>query len=276
MTIPETRRKTLALACAAALLACTAASGAEARRIRLQSADEIVDLTAEVRHTTVLVLPPEERILDFVIGDGEYWSLAGAANVAYLKPSAEGVRTNVALVTASGAIYAFRATEGEDPDLVVHVATAAEADDGRVGSPLRGPQFVAASEVAGCEAAALDALEEASAARTEADRLIAEEIESFRSAYPRSLRFEYRLEAKAGQDPFDVVAMWHDGTHTFLRSRAPESPALYEVRDGKPSLVEYELTEDGLYIAQRVLRDGWLQVGKQRARWAWVPPEERP
>ena len=244
--------------------------------MQLESPDEIVDLKAQVRHTTVIVLPPEERILDFVIGDVEYWALKGAANVAYLKPSGEGVRTNVALVTQSGAIYAFRAEEGSDPDLVVHVATGPAEDDRRVGTPLEGPRFVAADEVAACEATALDALEEAGTARAEAEREAAEAIERFRAAYPRSLKFEYRLEPRAYRDPFEVIAMWHDGAHTFLRSSAPESPALYEARDGKPSLVEYELTEDGLYVAQRVLRDGWLQVGKQRARWTWTPPEERP
>ena len=276
MTFPRRCSTARALACAIGVLACAGASGAGARRVQLQSPDEIVDLKAQVRHTTVIVLPPEERILDFVIGDVEYWALKGAANVAYLKPTGEEVRTNVALVTESGRIYAFRASEGEDPDLVVHVATGPEEGEERVGTPLEGPRFVAADEVAACEATALDALEEAGAARRDADRAAAEAIERFRAAYPRSLKFEYRLEPRARQDPFEVLAMWHDGTHTFLRSAAPESPALYESRDGKPSLVEYELTEDGLYVAQRVLRDGWLQVGKQRARWAWVPPEERP
>ena len=65
--------------------------------------------------------------------------------------------------------------------------------------------------------------------------------------------------------------MWNDGRHTYLRSTAPESPAIYESRDGQPSLVEYELTADGLYVAQRVLRDGWLQIGKQRADWVYLP-----
>ena len=278
MTLPRrhSHSKTLALACAAAALACAAAEGAGARRVRLATPDEIVDLKAQVRHTTVIVLPPQERILDFVIGDGDYWSLAGAANVAFLKPSGEGVRTNVALVTESGAIYAFRAEEGEEPDLVVHVATGPEEGDGRVGTPLQRPRFVAAEEVAGCQEAALAAAEQARDARVAAERAAAERVESFRAAYPRSLKFEYRLEPAAGRDPFDVVAMWHDGRHTFLLSTAPESPALYEQRDGQPSLVEYELTEDGLYVAQRVLRDGWLQVGKRRARWTWSPPQERP
>ena len=51
--------------------------------------ERIPRLHTRVRHTTVIVLPAGERILDFVAGDSEYWHLTGSANVAYLKPLAE-------------------------------------------------------------------------------------------------------------------------------------------------------------------------------------------
>ena len=46
-----------------------------------------------------------------MVGDAGYWHLSGAANLAYVKPVAEGVRTNVALVCASGRIYSFLVKE---------------------------------------------------------------------------------------------------------------------------------------------------------------------
>ena len=67
--------------------------------------------------------------------------------------------------------------------------------------------------------------------------------------------------------------MWHDGEFTYLRSHAQESPALYELLDGEPALVAYDLTEDGLYIARHVLGDGWLQIGDERASWRFTPSE---
>ena len=73
--------------------------------------DQIVNIRAKTRHTTVIVLPATETVLDFVVGDSEYWHLTGAANLAFLKPVAEGVTTNVALVCASGRIYSFLVTE---------------------------------------------------------------------------------------------------------------------------------------------------------------------
>ena len=84
------------------------------------------------------------------------------------------------------------------------------------------------------------------------------------------------LDDKAIKWPFLVEGMWHDGQFTYLRSNAQESPALYEHKDGKPSLVAYDLGEDGLYIARHVLGDGWLQIGKQKARWRFTVPEIAP
>ena len=161
---------------------------------------------------------------------------------------------------------------------MVHVEVGDPEDEGggQMGSPIHQPAFVAASEVAGYETAAADAIREASRARAAAEETVEEQVESFRSAYPGTMKFEYRLDAKARRDPFSVVAMWNDGRHTYLRSAAPESPAIYESRDGQPSLVEYELGEDGLYVAQRVLRDGWLQIGKQRAAWVYIPARGLP
>ena len=89
--------------------------------------------------------------------------------------------------------------------------------------------------------------------------------------YPERLAFEYRLDGDAADRPFLVEAMWHDGQFTYLRSRAQESPALYELRDGEPALVAYDLTEEGLYVARHVLGDGWLQIGDKRAAWRFTP-----
>ena len=242
-----------------------------------EGGDRIHRLRARVRHTTLIVLPAGERILDFVVGDSEYWHLTGAANVAYLKPLAEGAATNVALVCESGRIYSFLVSESGEkpPHLVVRVEAGAE------GQAMSGaPGFVARSEVAAYREMAAQAADAARLAREEAEAGIAEareraaaEVEAYRVAYPGRLRFEYRLDRDASERPFRVQAMWHDGEFTYLRSRAQESPALYELRDGEPSLVAFDLTEDGLYVARRVLNDGWLQIGDKRLHWRFEPGE---
>ena len=81
----------------------------------------------------------------------------------------------------------------------------------------------------------------AKAAQADAAALAAGEAEAFRADYPTRLEFPYRLEDKARKWPFLVEGMWHDGRFTYLRSSAQESPALYELKDGKPALVAYDL-----------------------------------
>ena len=230
--------------------------------------DRIHRLRTRVRHTTVIVLPAGENILDFVVGDAEYWHLTGAANVAFLKPLAPDTDTNIALVCESGRIYSFLVAErtGTVPHLLVRFSASAETASGGGGDE---PAFVARSEVAAYREMAAGAAEAAREARAGAEA----EVEAFRAAYPTRLAFEYRLDGKAAERPFLVEAMWHDGEFTYLRSRAQESPALYELVDGEPALVAYDLTEDGLYIARRVLGDGWLQIGDERMAWRFAPRE---
>ena len=232
--------------------------------------DRIHNIRARVRHTTVIVLPASERILDFVAGDSEYWHLTGAANVAYLKPLAEDAATNIALVCESGRIYSFLVAEHDEepPHLVVRVEAGAEAAG---VSGAGAPAFVARSEVAAYREMAAEAAEAARRARDAARA----EIETFRAAYPTRLAFEYRLDRAATRQPFLVEAMWHDGRFTYLRSRAREAPALYELRDGEPALVAFDLTGDGLYVARHVLGDGWLQIGDERTGWRFEPGDAR-
>ena len=139
------------------------------------------------------------------------------------------------------------------------------------------PAFVARSEVAAYQQmaaeAARSAREAAEAGILEARTQAETAIEEFRARYPERLAFEYRLDGDAADRPFLVEAMWHDGQFTYLRSHAQESPALYELRDGEPALVAYDLTEEGLYIARHVLGDGWLQIGDKRAAWRFTPQE---
>ena len=253
----------------------SAASTAEAAIIRVgDNPDRIIRVRTRVRHTTVIQLPGRENILDFVVGDSEYWHLTGAANLAFLKPISEGVNTNVALVCESGRIYSFLVSEQPgQPHLVVRIASAASSDP-RISPGGHQPAFVARDQVAAYRQMAEQARQAAVAAQAEAEQQIVAvrqeaeaEIDSFRAVYPTRIKFPYRLSDKALKWPFLVQGMWHDGQFTYLRCNAQESPALYEIKDGKPALVAYDLTEDGLYVARHLLGDGWLQIGKEKAQW---------
>ena len=248
------------------------------------SEDEVWRLSTRVRHTTVITLPASENILDFVVGDLDFWHLTGSANVAFLKPTEEGVETNVALVCESGRIYPFLVAESSEtpPHLIVRLDDF-ESEAAAAAGEAHRPAFVAADQVASYQAMAQQAAADAADQRHSADEEIAaaradagDQVNAFRTEYPTRVRFPYRLHDKAKRWPFLVEGMWNDGQFTYLRSRAQESPALYERKDGQPSLIPYDLTEDGLYVVPRVVGGGWLQIGKERAAWTFDEPEPLP
>ena len=261
---------------AALLWAAATLAGATARHVEVTD-DTVVEVAARVRYTTVIVVPEDERILTFVCGDSEYWGLEGKANVALLKPMREGIRTNVALITDMGRIYTLTAAEGGEPDLKVYLHRPAPEADGAapIGTPLEAPTFVAASELADYERQAELARDQAREARQTAQELLEKGVEDFRRRYPGTLRFDYRLPAEAAGDPWRVRAMWHDQRFTYLLSDAPEAPALYERKDGRPAMVAFDY-EDGLYVARHVVGAGWLQIGKRRLQWRYDPPRDLP
>ena len=167
--------------------------------------DRIHRLRTQVRHTTVIVLPADENILDFVVGDSEYWHLTGAANVAFLKPLRPDAATNIALVCESGRIYSFLVAEQSDgpPHLVVRVESGAEAARLSGGGTGR-PAFVARSEVAAYQQMAAEAAEAARSAREAAEAGILEArsqaesaIEEFRARLSGASRL--RVPARRGR-----------------------------------------------------------------------------
>ncbi len=236
----------------------------------------VFELSTRLRHTTVITLPPQETILDFVVGDAEYWHLTGSANVAFLKPIAVGAATNIALVCASGRIYSFLVRESgdEEPHLVVRIGGGAPPGAGAEADVLipdgaHEPAFVSRDRVRGFEILAEQAQLEIAQVRSEA----IQDVDAFRADYPTRITMGYELPRGADEWPWRISGMWHDGEFTYVRSHAQETPAIYEEKDGEPSLVPYDLAPDGLFVVRRLLGDGWFQLGDDRLRWRFTPPE---
>src|SRR5205814_10586635 len=98
-----------------------AAQSREARTIKY-AAKDIVLIKAKLRYTTLIVLPQNEKILDFVTGDKEFWVVEGTQNFCYIKPAKQGSNTDVTLITAAGDGYSClvkEVGESEEPDLKV-------------------------------------------------------------------------------------------------------------------------------------------------------------
>ena len=76
-----------------------------------------------------------------------------------------------------------------------------------------------------------------------------------------NVRFPYRFEA--GKKPFFVRAMYHDDKFTYIQARPEETPTLYEIKDGKPNLVNFSY-KDGVYVVDKILDQGYLAIGKRK------------
>jgi type IV secretion system protein VirB9 len=215
------------------------------------SSRTLVPLQTRVRYTTMIVLPEQDEILDVICGDRDYWVISATRNIAHVKPAKAGAETNLNLVTASGAIYSFVLTEkAAPPDLKVYVAS----DDGR---PTPAPRLYTAAHVEALEAR----LSEARAVVEATERRATEAAAAYRQRYPTTLQFPY-IAPTYGR-PFFVRAIWHDGEKTYVKTDAKELPAIYEVVDGKPSVVTFQV-DHGTYVVPKVLDRGYLAVGDRR------------
>jgi type IV secretion system protein VirB9 len=226
-------------------------------------ARDLVALRAKVRYTTMIVLPEAEDILEVTCGDKEFWIVNAHGAVAYVKPAKPGSETNLNLRTASGQVYPFVLSEiselkGAEPDLAVYL----EPEDPASFAPWHEPpKYVPAQQLADVRAQAEIARDEARRATEAARKELEHGVTVFRTTYPLSLQFDYRIALDRA--PFFVRGMFHDEHVTYIQAHAPELPSLYELKDGTANLVNFEV-HDGTYVVQKVLDNGYFALGKQR------------
>ncbi len=221
--------------------------------VREVSATEraVIPLQTRLRYTTMVILPDGEEILDVLCGDRDWWVISATHNIANVKPAKAGAETNLNLVTSSGTIYSFMLTEkSSPPDLKVYVQGDPTTTSGK-------PKYYSAAQVEALEAQVVDLRQ----SLRDAERRMDEAIAAYRQEYPTKLQFPYG--SPKYEKPFFVRSLWHDGQFTYVKSDATELPALYEVKDGKPAMVNFQVRE-GTYIVPKVLDRGYLALGTQR------------
>ncbi len=253
---------------------------ADGARLVHYSEKDVIPIYARVRFSTLIVLPANEEILDYTTGDKDYWIINGAHNLCYLHPAAAGIATDMNLVTASGHIYSFLLTEisknpGAQADLKVFVvpkegSTLAKADDPPGGDP---PKYVRASEVQAYRDELAQLRSQVQREIRAVDARAANEIEQYRASFPQKLRFDYQYGRKAARAPFQVSAIFHDDRFTYIQCHAQEKPTIYEIKDGKPDLVNFDFA-NGVYIVPEVVNEGIIAVGKKRVEFSRRTPRD--
>jgi type IV secretory pathway VirB9-like protein len=210
----------------------------------------VIPLQTRLRYTTMVILPDGEEILDVLCGDRDFWVISATHNIAHVKPAKAGTETNLNLVTSSGTIYSFMLTEkSSPPDLKVYI----QGDPSAAGKP----KYYSAAQVEALEAQ----IAELRGSLRDGERKLDEAVAAYRQQYPTRLQFPYG--SPKYEKPFLVRSMWHDGQFTYVKSDATELPALYELKDGKPAIVNFQVRE-GTYVVPKVLDRGYLALGTQR------------
>ena len=230
-------------------LAATVAHGQQTARLVKYHANDIVSVRAKMRYTTLIQLPSSEKILEVATGDKDFWIIDTVGNYCFLHPAKEGIHSNLNLITDKGTVYSFTLDDVEsgDPDLKVVIEP---SDPSSLAAANGIGKLVSASEVDAARAQVQIVQNRAAAA-----------VEEFRADYPtQELKFDYAFH---DEKPFEISAIYHDDKFTYIKSSASEKFAVYEVKDGKPDLITFQL-KDGTYVIPTVVDHGYLEIGKHR------------
>lgn len=236
------------------------------RTVTVSEADAPPAIRAGLLQSTLIMLPAEEKVANVFAGDTVDWVFDGghvASRFISVKPKVANSTTDIHIVSDHGNEYTLQLREvssDTDPhfDSKVFIVPGDKAAKDRLTEL---PVFVPAAE--------LDkAKQEAAAAKAaQVAELKAEDTkaETYRSQYPSSLHFDYTWDSKKG-NALGLEQVWRDGKFTYLRGHFQETPALYETKDKKGSLINFDFN-NGLYTVPKELDNGYLAIGKQKVEF---------
>jgi len=246
-------RRLISTTGAALVLLSLGAAGQESARTVQYHSQDIIPIRAKVKYTTLIELPSTEKIMEAATGDKDFWIVDVVGNFCFVHPAKTGISSNLNLITDKGNIYSFTLQD------VSAAATAGQVDLKVLVEPADRSALIASSGPAQFVPAVQLAQSQEALAALQAH--MAQTVDSFKSAYPTELKFDYTF--KANEAPFDIQSIYHDDKFTYIKTNAPEKFSVYELRDGKPNLITYDLRE-GTYIIPKIMSNGYVELGKKR------------
>jgi type IV secretory pathway VirB9-like protein len=220
-------------------------------------------IRAGLLQSTLIVLPAQEKVANVFAGDTVDWVFDGghvASRFISVKPKTAGGSTDIHIVSDHGNEYTLQLREvSSDDDAHYDSKVLIEPGDKAAKDRLTQlPVFVPAADLDKAKQEAVAA----QAAQTATLKAEQTKEETYRSQYPGSLHFDFAWDEKKGKE-LGLQQIWRDDTFTYLRGQFQETPALYEVKDKKPSLINFDFS-NGLYIVPKELDNGYLAIGKQK------------
>jgi len=236
------------------------------RTVIVTEAETPPQVRAGVLQSTLIVLPTEEKVANVFAGDTVNWIFDGghvASRFISVKPKTANAATDIHIVSDHGNEYTLQLKEvSSDPDPHFDSKVFINPGDQTAKDRLAQlPVFVPAAELDKAKQEAV-AAKAAQAAELKAEQTKAEQ---YRSEYPGTLHFDYTWDEKKGKE-LGLQQIWHDGKFTYLRGQFQETPALYELKDKKPSLINFDFN-GGLYTVPKLLENGYLAIGKQKVEF---------
>ena len=206
----------------------------------------------------LIALPETELVRSALIADTANWKLESGngdqpsryISVKVKEPLTKETTLNI--ISDHGMAYTLRlvldaghcdsrVTIDADTQLATHISST--------------KPWLSPSEAATLRQQVEDAKRGAATAQTQAGA----QVDSFRANYPLTLVFDYSYDRKKAA-AMGIDEIFHDRQFTYVRTHAQEPPALYEVKEGKPSIIQFSL-KDGVYSTARIIDRGYLAVG---------------
>jgi type IV secretory pathway VirB9-like protein len=236
------------------------------RSVTVSEADTPPIIRAGLLQSTLILLPAEEKIATVFGGDTVDWVFDGghvASRFISVKPKLANTTTDIHIVSDHGNEYTLQLKEiSSDADThfdsKIFIVPGDKAAKDRLNNL---PVFVPADEL---DKAKQDATA-AKAAQTAELKAEETKAETYRSQYPGSLHFDFTWDQKKGKE-LGLQQIWHDDRFTYLRGQFQETPALYELKDGKGSLINFDYNA-GLYTVPKQLDNGYLAIGKKKVEF---------
>jgi type IV secretory pathway VirB9-like protein len=229
-------------------------------------------IRTSLNESTLLELPAEEKVATVFGGNTDDW-IFNAGHVASrfisVKPKATAAKssTNVHIISDHGNDYTLELKEvSADPaggfDSTVYLV---QTDKDAQQKMAEAPVFVPAAEVKEKEERLENEVAQAQEAAAADKKTAAVAEENYQSTYPSKLHFDYSWDQSKAR-ALGVRQIWDDGKFTYIQGRFEEPPVVYELKDKKGSLINFDFA-NGLYTIPKLLQNGYVAIGKSKVEF---------
>lgn len=219
---------------------------------------------AQFRYNTIVVLPKGEEVLQVISPDKTFWSVTPGATFVAIKALGDpktghpGQTADVSIAAASGNIYTLLVQETTNSAQPFDLRVDLEQDEPDGKERIKNPDFVRAEFV-------IDLQKQLDEARKENS----DQKRTGALTEVHKIRHDYEWNKPKVADDLGLRSIYHDDVNTYIELNAQDAPDLYEIRDGKDSLVQSTL-HNGLYVVPKVLDRGYFRLGKQKVEFARI------